>query len=117
MKEKNRLVLEEPFVLNARALGVGKSIILRSHVLKNILVPVITTSTLAFSNFVSSGVLMESIFSLSGFGTLLRNAITVKDYMVVASATLALGVLIGTVNILADIAYSFIDRRAGPDEH
>jgi peptide/nickel transport system permease protein len=116
VKEKTRLVLEEPFVLNARALGVRKSVILRCHVLKNILAPVIATSTLAFSNFVSSGILMESIFSLSGFGTLLRDAIAVKDYMVVAGATMALGVLICTVNMLADIAYSFIDRRAGPDE-
>jgi peptide/nickel transport system permease protein len=116
VKEKTRLVLEESFVLSARALGVRKSVILRSHVLKNILAPVIATSTLAFSDFVSSGILMESIFSLSGFGTLLRDAIAVKDYMVVAGATLVMGALVCTVNMLADIAYSFIDRRADPDE-
>jgi peptide/nickel transport system permease protein len=117
VKEKTRLVLEEPFVLNARALGVRKSVILRCHVLKNILAPVIAASTLAFSNFVSSSILMESIFSLSGFGTLLRDAIAVKDYMFVAGATLVLGVVVCTVNMLADIAYSFIDKRTGLDEH
>jgi peptide/nickel transport system permease protein len=116
VKEKTRLVLEESFVLGARALGVRKSVILRGQVLKNILAPVIAASILAFSNFISSGILMESIFSLPGFGTLLRDAIEVKDYMIVASATVVMGVLVCTVNMLADIAYGFIDKRADPDE-
>ena len=116
VKEKTRLVLEEPFVLCARALGLRKSVILRGHVLKNILAPVTARSALAFSDFMGFGVLMESIFSISGFGTLLRNAINIKDYMVVAGATLILGVLVCTVNMLADIAYAFIDRRTEADE-
>jgi peptide/nickel transport system permease protein len=116
VKEKTRLVLEETFVLNARALGVRKHVILRCHVLKNVLAPIIAASTLAFSNFISFGILMESIFSLSGFGTLLRDAITVKEYMVVAGAILVLGIVVCTVNMFADIAYGLIDRRADSDE-
>jgi peptide/nickel transport system permease protein len=116
VKEKTRLVLEEPFVLNARAFGARKSVILRYHVLKNVIAPVIAASTLDFSGFISSGVLMESIFSLSGFGTLIGDAIAVKDYMIVASATLLLGVVVCAVNMFADIAYSFIDMRADPYE-
>jgi peptide/nickel transport system permease protein len=116
VKEKTCLLLEEPFVLCARALGVRKSVILRGHVLKNILAPVTARSALAFSDFVGFGVLMESIFSISGFGTLLRDAVNIKDYMVVAGATLVLGVLVCTVNMLADIAYGFIDIRTEADE-
>ncbi|MGL6198094.1 MAG: ABC transporter permease [Lachnospiraceae bacterium] len=116
VKEKTQLVLEEPFVLSARSLGVRKSRILRSHVLRNILAPVIATSTLAFSDFIGASVLMENIFSISGFGTLLTDAIRVKDFMVVASGTLILGVLVCTVNMLADITYCSIDRRAETNE-
>ena len=115
-KEKTRMVLEAPYVLGARAMGVKRGVILRTHVLKNILAPVISTSTLAFSNLIGSSILMESIFSISGFGTLLTNAIGVKDYMVVASATLVIGILVSVVNMLADISYSFIDRREGIHE-
>lgn len=115
-REKARLVLEEPFVLGARAMGVRKGAILRNHVLKNILPPVIATSALAFSDFVGASVLMENIFSISGFGKLLTDAIRTKDYLVVAGATLAIGVLCCVVNLLADIAYSLIDGRAEPHE-
>ncbi len=116
VKEKTLLVLEEPFVLNARALGVKRIVILRSHVLKSILAPVIATATLAFSNFIGSSVLMENIFSLSGYGTLLMDAINIKDYMIVASATLILGILVCVSNMIADIIYGLIDRREVPDE-
>jgi len=116
VKEKTKLVLEEGFVLSARALGVKKSVILRSHVLRNILAPVIAASTLAFSDFIGASVLMDNIFSISGFGALLTDAIRVKDYMIVASATLILGVLVCTVNMFADITYRFIDRRAEVNE-
>lgn len=80
VKEKTRLVLKEPFVLSARAMGVKRHVILKRHVLKNILPPVVATSPLGFSSFIGSGVLMH--------------AISVKDYMIVASATLILGVLV-----------------------
>ena len=111
-REQTRLVLEEPFVLNARAMGVRKGVILHGHVAKNILPPVVATSALAFSDFIGASILMENVFSIAGFGTLLTKAISVKDYMVVASATLVIGVLVCIVNVLADTAYGFIDRRA-----
>ena len=116
VKEKALLVLEEPFVLSARALGVKRRVVLRSHVLKNILAPVIAAAALAFSSFIGSSVLMENIFSLSGYGTLLMDAVNIKDYMVVASATLVLGTLVCIINMIADIIYGFLDRRGGPNE-
>lgn len=111
VKEKTLLVLEEPFVINARAMGVKRRVILQNHVLKNILPPVVATATLALSGFIGSGVLMENIFSLSGYGTLLMDAVHIKDYMVVASATLLLGTLVCVSNMIADVIYTAIDRR------
>jgi peptide/nickel transport system permease protein len=79
--------------------------------LKNILAPTVATTTLAFSNFLGSSLLMENVFSISGFGTLLTKSINLKDYAVVASALLVLGIIISIANMIADIAYSLIDRR------
>ncbi|MCT4564553.1 MAG: ABC transporter permease [Maledivibacter sp.] len=111
VKHKTLLVLEEQYVLSTRALGVKQNRILLHHVLKNVLAPIVAASTLAFSSFLGSSVLMESIFSISGFGTLLMKAVNLKDYMVVASATLVLGLLVSVANMIADILYSYLDRR------
>jgi ABC-type dipeptide/oligopeptide/nickel transport system permease component len=111
VKHKTLLVLEEQFVMMARALGVKKRTIMLRHVLKNILAPTVATTTLAFSNFLGSSLLMENVFSISGFGTLLTKSINLKDYAVVASALLVLGIIISIANMIADIAYSLIDRR------
>jgi peptide/nickel transport system permease protein len=116
VKEKTLLILEEPFVINARAVGMKKRVISQNHVLKNILPPVVATATLAISGFIGSGVLMENIFSLSGYGTLLMDAVHIKDYMVVASATLLLGALVCVSNMVADVIYAVIDRRGVPNE-
>lgn len=115
VKEKTRTILEEPYVLNARALGVKQGVILRSHVLANLVVPVVATATLSFSGFLGAGVLMESIFSINGLGSMLTNAINVKDYMVVASATLVIGLLVCAANLLADVIQSAADKRGHAD--
>ena len=116
VREKALIILEEPFVMHARAMGAKRRAILMGHVLRNVLAPAIAAATLAFSGFISSGVLMENVFSLSGFGKLLMDAVNVKDYMVVASATLLLGVIVCISNMLADILYALIDRRETPNE-
>lgn len=110
-QEKTCVILEEPYVLCARALGVRRGVILRGHVLPGLAAPVLATSALSFSSFLGAGVLMENIFSLQGLGTLLTNAINVKDYWVVAGATLVIGVLVCVANLLADLLQDTVDKR------
>lgn len=115
VKEKTRVTLGEAFVLSARAHGIKQHVILRNHILPNLLAPVIATSALSFSSFLGAGVLMESIFSINGLGTLLTGAINVKDYWIVAGATLVIGVLVCVANMIADILQSSIDKRGETD--
>lgn len=111
VREKTALILKEPFILHAKAMGMNMRTIIKSHVLKNILGPVIALSTLAFSNFVGASVLVERIFSITGVGDLLNKAIGIKDYMVVAASVLIIGVIICTANMLSEAIYLLIDRR------
>lgn len=116
VQEKSRVILEEPYLLSARALGVKQGVILRTHLLRNLIAPVVATSALSFSSFLGAGVLMESIFSLQGLGTLLTNAINGKDYWVVAGATLVIGILVCVANMLAELIQSGVDKRVECNE-
>lgn len=113
VKEKTTLILEEPFVLHARAMGLKMGTIIKSHVLKNILGPVIALSALAFANFLGASVLIERIFSITGIGTLLNKAIGIKNYMVVAASVLIIGTIICAANMLSEAVYVLIDKREG----
>lgn len=113
VKEKTILVLEETFVLQAKAMGLKLSSIIRCHVLKNILGPVIALSFLAFTNFMASSILVERIFSISAMGNLLSKAIGGRDYMIVAAGVLIIGITICTANMFSETIYIFIDKRDG----
>lgn len=111
VKEKTSLILEEPFILHARAMGLNMRTIMIHHILKNITGPVIALSMLAFSGFLGASVLIERIFSIAGIGTLLSKAIGIKDYPIVAASVLITGVVICTANMLSEALYLLIDRR------
>lgn len=111
VRQKTSLILQEPYVLQAKSMGLKMHTIIRSHVLKNILGPVIALSALSFSNFLGAGVLVENIFAISGIGTLLNKAIGIKDYMVVAASVLIIGVTVCTANMISEAIYGFIDKR------
>ncbi len=116
IKEKTLSIWQEAFIVNAIAMGLGRWQIIKVHILKNILAPVVSMSTLALSNFLGFSIVMENIFSIKGIGSLMHHAIGIKDYMVVASGVLLVGFIIILFNTFADIIYIFIDRR-GIGEH
>lgn len=111
VKEKTLLVLKEPFVTHSKAMGLSTYAIIKSHVLKNVLPPIIAMSALAFSSFLGASVLLEGIFSIAGLGRLLENAIGIKDYMIVAASVFILGISVCTSNMIAEIIYKLIDKR------
>ncbi|MDO5718938.1 MAG: ABC transporter permease [Tissierellia bacterium] len=111
IKEKTKLVLREPFIISARAMGLRTWTIMSRHVLKNIMAPVISMIALTFPYFIGFSLIMEQVFSIKGFGFYLGNAINLKDYMIVASGIMVIGILVSFVNLIADIIYILIDRR------
>lgn len=106
-----REVLFTDYVKFARAQGLSRRRILFSHVLKNILIPVVTVLGLEFGGTVAFAVVTETIYSWPGMGKLLIDAIEVLDRPLIVAYLLLVVVLFVTVNLAVDILYSVLDPR------
>jgi peptide/nickel transport system permease protein len=106
-----REVLHTDYVKFARAQGIAPSRILFGHVLKNILIPVVTVLGMEFGGTVAFAVVTETIFSWPGMGKLLIDAIEILDRPLIVAYLLLVTVLFVAVNLLVDILYSVLDPR------
>lgn len=104
-------VLNEEYVLAARARGLSEKTVILKHALRNALVPVITIYGLALPFLLGGSVLIENVFDWPGMGRLAVSAITARDYPVILATTTIAAVLTIFGNLLADIAYSLVDPR------
>ncbi|SEG91803.1 peptide/nickel transport system permease protein [Actinacidiphila yanglinensis] len=103
--------LAQDYILVARAKGLPNRLVLRRHVLRNSLLPVITVLGLQAPAIVTGAVIAESVFNYPGMGLLFYQAATSKDYPVLLGSTLVVGVATVVGSLLADIAYSLLDPR------
>lgn len=101
----------QEYVRALRARGVPARTILGRHVLRNILVPLITFMGLIFIQILGGVVVIESIFGLPGLGRLLVNALYARDFPVVQGALLMVLAAAIAVNLIVDILYRAIDPR------
>jgi peptide/nickel transport system permease protein len=104
-------VLEEPFIRLARAKGLSERRVAFGHALRNALLPVFTSLTLAAGAMLSGAVVVESVFAYPGLGKLTFDAVTTRDYPLLQGAFLLATVGIVAANLLADLAYPLIDPR------
>lgn len=104
-------VLSQDYVRTARAKGVSPFGTVLKHTLKNALIPVITVIGLQIGYLIGGAVLIENIYAWPGIGQLLLDSITSRDYPVVVGGSLLLAVIFILANLLADVAYSFVDPR------
>ncbi len=104
--------LRKDFVRTARAKGLPERTVILKHVFRNAMLPVITIIMLDMSGVVFGGAyLTEIIFGIPGLGRISFNAIFADDYAVVVAVTLIGAVVTLVFNLLADIAYTFLDPR------
>lgn len=105
-------VAGQPFVLVARAKGIGTRQVTRRHVLRNALVPVVTLLGLSLPALFSGAVFVEAIFAWPGVGLVLVQAVQARDYPVVMAATTVSAVLVVAGNLLAELLVAWVDPRA-----
>lgn len=104
-------VLPADFVRSARAKGVDEATVIGRHALRNALLPTITLAGLTFPALLGGAVFVEKVFAWPGMGSLIINAIQVRDYALVM-AILQIGALMVVLgNLLADVAYAWADPR------
>lgn len=95
----------------ARARGVRRTIVVRRHVLRNSMLPVVTVSGVHIAALLAGAFVVEYAFTLDGVGALLVGAIQQQDFAVVQAVALILVVAFGLINLLIDLLYVVIDPR------
>ncbi len=103
--------LTQEFVRTARAKGLAETKVIRKHVMRNSLLPIITVMGVDVGTLVGSAIIVEAVFAWPGFGTLVVEAAKTRDYPVIQAAGFTVGVLVLAGSLVADFAYGMIDPR------
>ncbi|MCU1688224.1 MAG: transporter permease [Pseudonocardiales bacterium] len=104
-------VLSSNYIRTVRAKGAGPRIVLLKHATRNSLIPVFTILGLQVGHILGGTVILESIFSIPGMGTLIAEGVRQRDYPVVTGSVIVFATVFIFVTILVDLAYGVIDPR------
>ena len=112
-------VMPQDYIRLARAKGLSGPRIVSVHVLKNIMIPIVTVIGIEFGSIVAFAVVTESIFNWPGMGKLIIESINFLDRPVIVAYLMVIVVLFVTINLIVDLLYCALDprvrlRRAGP---
>ena len=99
------------YVRTARAKGVLERTVRDRFILRNAMLPVVTTIGLQVGLLISGAVLTETVFAFSGIGRFLSQAIFARDFPVLQGFILFIAVIYAVINLLVDLSYSVIDPR------
>ena len=104
-------VLKQDYIRTARSKGVDEKTVVLKHSLRNALLPIVTVIGVDFGYLLGGTVVIESVFSINGLGTLLITGIRMKDTPTVMAAIMFVTLAYSLVNLAVDIIYAFIDPR------
>ncbi len=106
-----REVMVQDYIRFARAKGLSDSRIIGVHVLKNIMIPIVTIVGLEFGSVIAFAVVTESIFAWPGMGKLLIDSINQLDRPVIVAYVLLIVLMFVLINLVVDVLYSLLDPR------
>jgi peptide/nickel transport system permease protein len=101
----------EDYVRTARSKGLRERLVLRRHVLRNALIPVITVTGVQLASLLGGVIVVEVIFAWPGLGRLTLDAVGSRDYPVLQGAVLLFAAMFLLVNLLVDLLYAAVDPR------
>ena len=103
--------IRQDYVTTARAKGQSERKITYHHVLRNALIPIVTSSGQHFGFMLGGSLVQEQIFSIPALGILMVNAINARDYPQIRGSVILLAFTYSVVNLLVDILYAYLDPR------
>ena len=106
-----REALAQDYVRFARAKGLSMERVVRVHVLKNIMIPIVTVTGLEFGSVLAFAVVTETIFAWPGMGKLLIDSINLLDRPVIVAYLLIIVFIFVLINLVVDLAYTALDPR------
>lgn len=104
-------VMGQDFVRTAHAKGLAPGKVYYKHVLRNIMIPVITAMGLYTGTVLGGAILTETVFNRPGLGKLLVGAISTRDYPLIQSGLMMFAFVVVVVNVLVDLSYALFDPR------
>jgi peptide/nickel transport system permease protein len=104
-------VLRQDYIRTARAKGTRERAVIVRHALKNAFIPVVTVIGQQFSVLLGGTVIVEFIFLQPGVGSLMLDAVLLRDYTLIQGAVLFFATVIVVTNLLVDLSYAWLDPR------
>lgn len=104
-------VLKSDYIKTARAKGLSEGEVIRNHALRNALAPVITVVGMELGSIVMGATVVESVFGYPGTGRLIYDAVTKRDYPLIAGSFFFISIMVIVVNVIVDIIYAVIDPQ------
>ena len=104
-------VKNQDYIRTARAKGLSQGYIIRKHMLKNSLLPMVSVYGRIVATCFNGSVILETIFGINGMGTMMTTALRQKDVPAIMGCILISACIISVVNLLTDITYAFIDPQ------
>ena len=104
-----REVILQDYIKFARAKGVQESRVIRVHLLKNIMIPIVTVIGLEFGSLIAFSTVTETVFAWPGMGKLIIDSIYNLDRPIIVAYLMIIVLIFVTLNLVVDILYSFLD--------
>jgi peptide/nickel transport system permease protein len=103
--------MSKPYMVTARSKGLKERVVVFRHALKNAFIPVVTLAGDEASVILNGAVVIETLFGWPGVGVLLIQAIERRDLPLIEASVITIAVMIVTVNLIVDLAYTLLDPR------
>lgn len=103
--------LNKPYVIGARSRGIPERTILVRHVLKNVMIVLVTLLALSIGDLLGGTAIVETIFQWDGVGKLAVDSITMRDYPMIQAYVVWMALIYVAVNLIADLLYHYLDPR------
>jgi peptide/nickel transport system permease protein len=103
--------MQKDFILYERAMSLPPRLIVYKYLLRNAVISTVTQIGLLFGLLLAGAVVIESVFDWPGLGLYAFQSIILSDYQAILGVTLWAGIAYVTVNLMVDIALTFIDPR------
>lgn len=116
MRNMMLTVLDEDYIVVAQAKGMPNRRVLWRYAARNAVLPQIQSFALSLGFIVGGTIVMEMVFSYPGIGKMLLDATNAKDYALMQGVFLVITLSVLVANILADVAYAFLDPRTRQTE-
>lgn len=103
--------LQLDYVRTIRSKGITERAVMYKHVLRNAMIPILTVFGLIFAEVVAGTIIVEQVFGLPGFGSLLITSISYRDFPLIQGIVMYITIVVVVINFVIDMLYAILDPR------